>query len=534
MKPLKHIFVSSLLIATFLGGSSAFAAGLDADALKNSNGQILSDVSTLAGIGEFDDIDGGVLQAGFRAPGSVLQLADGSILVADSRNHVIRKIAAGQVTTFAGPAIAVLKNAQGFPTGGLVNGKASEAFFNEPTGLAVDRNGNVYVADAGNNAIRKIDGNGMVTTLAGNGVPGNKDGKGADASFNHPSDIAVANDGTLYVADSLNHTIRKIATDGTVTTLTAPVKRVIQIRPGEASFAGEFKDGRLAEALFNEPSGLAIDAKGNLYVSDTGNHVIRYIDLGTGLVSTVAGSTPSYEKNDLYAAGDFADGDALKAKFDFPKGITVTSEGGLLVADSLNHSVRYLLNGQVSTLAGTLQTGEADGVDQAAQFYNPTDVLITAQGNIVVADMSNNKVRKIAPYQLPSSIAADSQVKVVSGNKQIEFDAQPEIENGRTMVPVRAISETFGYKVSYAERDGKKIVELSKGADSVELVIGETGIVRKQAGKPDVSVKTDVAPYVKQDRTYVPVRFFAEQIGLDVQWDAPHHTAILRVKSYVK
>ena len=109
-----------------------------------------------------------------------------------------------------------------------------------------------------------------------------------------------------------------------------------------------------------------------------------------------------------------------------------------------------------------------------------------------------------------------------------------EIQNGRTMVPVRAISETFGYSVSYEERDGKKVVGLTKGTETVELVIGETGVVRKQAGKPDVSVKTDVAPYVKQDRTYVPVRFFAEQIGLDVQWDASHQTAILRVKSYVK
>ena len=142
-------------------------------------------------------------------------------------------------------------------------------------------------------------------------------------------------------------------------------------------------------------------------------------------VSTVAGSTPSYEKNELYAVGDFADGDAFKAKFDFPKGITLTSEGGLLIADSLNHSVRYVLNGQVSTISGTLQTGEADGVEQAAQFYNPTDVLITAQGDMVVADMLNNKIRSIAPYQLPSNIEVDSQVKVVSGNKQIEFDAQP-------------------------------------------------------------------------------------------------------------
>lgn len=536
MKPLKQIVFSSIIAATLIGGSSALAAGLDADGLKSSTGQILSDVSTLAGIGEFEDTDGAALQAAFRSPGSVLQLPDGSILIADTRNHVIRKLNDGQVTTFAGPALAVVKNAQGFPTGGLLDGKASEAFFNEPTGLAVDAKGNVYVADAGNHAIRKIDVNGIVSTVAGKGVPGNNDGNGSEATFNHPSDIAASADGTLYVADSLNHTIRKIAADGRVTTLTAPSTRVIQVRPGEASFAGEYHDGSLSTATFNEPSGLALDGKGNLYVSDTGNQRIRYIDLASGNVSTVAGSTPTvsasaiYGKNELYAGGDYADGEALKAKFDFPKGLIVTSEGGLLIADSLNHSVRYLLNGQVTTIAGTPQTGEEDGVEQSAAFYSPSDVLVSSQGNLVIADASNNKIRKITPYQLPEAVSNDGQVKVVSGNKLISFDAQPEIQDGRTMVPVRAISETFGYKVTYVEQAGKSIVQLSKGDLTVELTIGETGITRKQTGLPELKVETDVAPYVKQDRTYVPIRFFAEQIGLDVQWQDEVQTAILRVK----
>jgi sugar lactone lactonase YvrE len=540
MKPLKHILVSSLVTATFLGGSSAWAAGLSTDALLSSNGQILADVSTLAGIGDFEDKSGDVLSAAFRAPGSVIQLSDGSILVADTRNHLIRKISGGKVTTFAGPEIVVSKNSQGFPTGGLLDGKSTESFFNEPTGLAVDAKGNVYVADSANNTIRKVDSYGQVSTLAGNGAPGSKDGKGAEASFNHPSDIAVTADGIVYVADSLNHVIRKISTDGNVSTLNAASNRAIQIRPGEASFAGEYQDGSLASAKFNEPAGLVLDNKGNLYVSDTGNQRIRYIDLQAGTVTTFAGSTPVlgnntiYDKNELYAGGDFADGDALKAKFDFPKGLAVTSEGGVLIADSLNHAIRYLLNGKVTTIAGTVQTGETDGVEQAAEFYNPSDVLVTAQGNIVVADASNNKIRKIAPYQLPAGLEKNDQVKVVNGDKVISFDAQPEIQGGRTMVPVRAISETFGYEVKYIELAGKSIVQLIKGDITVELTIGETGVVRKQVGQADIKQATDASPYVKQDRTYVPVRFFAEQIGLDVQWDAAHQTAILRTKSYVK
>ncbi|NOV00776.1 NHL domain-containing protein [Paenibacillus planticolens] len=535
MKPLKYILVSSLAAATLLGGSSVWAAGLSADALLSSNGQIMSNVTTLAGIGDFEDINGDALKAGFRAPGSVVQLPDGSILIADTRNHLIRKVSGGKVSMFAGPELVVTKNSQGFPTGGLLDGKASQSFFNEPTGLAVDSKGNVYVADSGNNAIRKVDTNGQVTTLAGNGVPGKKDGKGADASFNHPSDVAVAADGTVYVADSLNHVIRKIAADGTVSTLNAASTRAVEIRPGKSSFAGEFQDGSLTAAKFNEPSGLALDSKGNLYVSDTGNQLIRYIDLQAGTVKTVAGSPSgeSYGKNELYAGGDYADGEASKAKFDFPKGLTVTSEGGIVIADSLNHAIRYLLNDKVTTIAGTVQTGETDGVERAAEFYNPNDVLVTAQGNIVVADSSNNKIRKIAPYHLPADLPSQG-IKVVNGEKVISFDAQPEIQNGRTMVPVRAISETFGFEVKYAERSGTKVVQLIKGDTTVELTIDDTGVVRKQAGQADVKQVTDVAPYVKQDRTFVPIRFFAEQIGLDVQWDADTQTAILRTKSYAK
>ncbi|MDD9265665.1 stalk domain-containing protein [Paenibacillus sp. GCM10023248] len=531
MKPFKHILVSSLAAAALMGGSSAWAAGLSGDALRSDSGRILADVTTLAGIGDFEDVNGDALKAGFRAPGSTLQLPDGSILIADTRNHLIRRLADGQVTTFAGPEVVVTKNAQGFPTGGLLDGKASQAFFNAPKGLAVDGQGNVYVADSGNNAIRKIDAAGQVTTLAGNGVPGNKDGQGAAASFNHPSDVAVTADGTVYVADSLNHVIRKITANGTVTTLSAPANRAVRLTPGEASFAGEFRDGALSAAKFNEPSGLVLDGKGNLYVSDTGNQLIRYVDLQAGTVKTVAGSSQAYGANELYAAGDYADGEAAKAKFDFPKGLAVTAEGGVLIADSLNHAVRYLFDGKVTTIAGTVQTGEADGVERAAQFYSPEDVLVTEQGNIVVADASNNKVRKIAPYQLPAGLAKEG-IKVVHGSQAIAFDAQPELSDGRTMVPVRAISETFGYEVKYDELDGRKVVQLVKGDTTVELAIGETGVVLKQAGKADVKQATDASPYVKQDRTYVPIRFFAEQIGLDVQWDAGTQTAIVRTKTY--
>jgi len=536
MKPIKGVLVSSIVAASLLGSTSAWAAGLSGDALRNVDGRIMADVTTQAGIGDFEDKDGAAVSAAFRSPTSVAVLPDGSIVVADTRNHNLRQIAASLVSTFAGPALPVLVNDLGFPVGGQADGKAEESFFNEPAGLAVDAQGTVYVADAGNNTIRKVAKDGTVTTLAGNGLVGSKDGKGTEAQFNYPTDVAVAKDGTVYVADSLNHAIRKIAADGTVTTLNAASTRTIQIRPGEATFAGDYADGSLAQAKFNEPSGLAIDAKGNLYVSDTGNQRIRYIDLAAGKVTTVAGSGTAadgsslYEQDELYAAGDYADGAAGAAMFDFPKGIALTSEGGLVIADSLNHAIRYLVDGKVTTLAGTVKTGESDGVESAAQFYNPTDVAVAADGSLVIADAYNNKIRKLTPYQLPAGLPAEG-VKVVHNHEAIAFDAQPEITDGRTMVPVRAIGEAFGYEVKYEERAGTQVVQLVKGDVTVELSVGQTGVTKLETGKDAVSGETDVAPYIKQDRTYVPVRFFAEQIGLDVQWDQATTTAILREKS---
>ncbi|MFC5451700.1 stalk domain-containing protein [Paenibacillus aestuarii] len=545
MKSFKYILIPSLVAVVCLAGSpvsaasAASTASLSGDALLTGSGRIMADVTTLAGIGDFDAKDGDALDAAFRAPSGILQLADGSILVADSRNQTIRRIANGQVTTYAGPALPVATNSLGFPKGYLLDGKSSAAFFDTPTGLSADAKGQVYVADAGNNAIRKIDANGQVTTLAGSGVLGNEDGQGGKATFNHPSDVAVAPDGTVYVADTLNHLIRKITPNGAVTTLNAASTRAVQVRPGEAAFAGDYEDGPLSAAKFNEPSGLALDSQGNLFVSDAGNQCIRYIDLQTNTVTTLAGKpafangSSIYGKNELYAPGDYTDGAALQARFDYPKGLAVTSEGGLLIADSLNHAIRYLFHGQVTTIAGTMQTGEADGVEQAASFYAPTDVLVTAQGNIVAADTLNNKIRVISPYHLPQDLAADDQVKVVNGHTRIQFDAQPEIRDGRTMVPVRAISEAFGYEVKYVQREGGAVVQLIKGDVTVELTIGQTGVMRKQGNSLEKTQETDAAPYVKEGRTFVPVRFFAEQIGLNVQWDAPHRTAILRTNSYL-
>src|SRR5690606_8505706 len=180
------------------------------------------------------------------------------------------------------------------------------------------------------------------------------------------------------VADSGNHVIRAIAKDGAVTTLNAPSTRTVEVAPEVFEAAGSYADGKLSAAKFNEPYAIAVDAKGNLYVSDSGNHVIRYVDMQTEEVTTVAGDFTGYEAGELYPLGGYADGKAGEALFNFPKGMALTKDGGLAIADSLNHTVRFLYDGQVTTLAGSLDAdyGNLDGWNGSNLLHNPTGVAI--------------------------------------------------------------------------------------------------------------------------------------------------------------
>jgi sugar lactone lactonase YvrE len=529
----KTIAAPLFAAALFTGSATVYGAGIDKAAV-GGEGQLLGQVTSTAGKGDSGEENGKAAEATFRTPWSLLPLADGSVLIADTRSNLIRKLDKGEVTTYAG--ITIRKDAYGYPIGGLLDGKLGTSVFQQPKGLAADATGNIYIADAENHAIRKIDSAGNVTTLAGNGILGSKDGKGKEASFRSPQDIAVTKDGTVYVADTLNNAIRKVTPDGTVTTLNALSKRVVEVVPGQIVPAGDYADGALTSAKFNEPTGLAVDAKGNLYVSDSGNQLIRYIDLTASTVTTVAGSkTVQYAKGELYVTGDFIDGAADQAKFNFPRGIAVTANGGLLIADSLNHSVRYLKDGVVRTIAGDINgyEGKQDGTERFAKLHHPSDVAVLTDGTLLVADAYNNRVRKIDFYELPADIKADGQLKVVYGNQKLEFEAQPELTNGRTMVPVRVISERLGFGVAYSEdaATGEQTIDLSKAGTTVRLTIGKEELQLIAGGKAPVMKPMDVAPYIKEGNTFVPVRFFADELGLDVQWEAPTQTAILRDKS---
>jgi len=272
---------------------------------------------------------------------------------------------------------AVVSTLAGSTTAGFANGTGTAAAFNFPTGVAVDASGNVYVADYRNPTIRQIVvSTGEVTTLAGSTTGGHADGTGTAAQFLAPYGVAVDASGNVFVADYANQMIRKIvASTGAVTTLAGSTTI------GHA-------DGTGAAASFNFPIGVAADTSGNLYVSDSRNHMIRKIVVSTGVVTTLAGSTTS----------GAADGTGPAASFNSPAGVAVDTSGNVYVADTANNMIRKIVaaTGVVTTLAGSTTGGAANGSVTTASFRVPTGVAVDASGNIYVADAQNNMIRKIA------------------------------------------------------------------------------------------------------------------------------------------
>ncbi|MHA7966455.1 stalk domain-containing protein [Paenibacillus sp. CAU 1782] len=533
---------TSVLAASFLLALSvnvhAFAASETeksfgiGDAVRGENGNLLLEVTTIAGSGEPGDRDGAASSAAFRAPQGLLALPDGTLYIADTNNHQIRKLSNGSVSTYAGLKYWI--DGFGLPTGVLNDGPADEAEFNTPVGLAGDAAGNLYVADADNHAIRKLSPQGEWTTLAGDGILGRRDGIGKEARFYYPQAIAVDQSGNVYVADSLNHQIRKITPGGTVSTLNAKQNSGVQVMPGLLVESGGYRDGALAQALFNEPSGLALDAKGNLFVSDTGNQVIRYIDLSKGTVSTVAGvSLPAQESSAesaelLYREGGYRDGKASEALFHFPRGLAVTPEGGLLIADSLNHAVRYLLNGEVITLAGGEdgERGWEDGIEGHHGLQMPSAVALGRDGSVLVADSYNNKIRKITLQQLPKRGAGETAVRIVTGTEGKSLAVATELRNGRTLAPVRAVGEALGYNVTYKPETREALLE--KDGLAVTLRLNEAlALVSRNGGAP-VNYELDSAPFVKNGTAYIPVRYISELIDSNVEWHGESKTVIIR------
>lgn len=326
------------------------------------------DVTTLAGRpGVAGYADGSGRAAEFRLPGSVAVDNSGHVFVADAANHVIRKIDPnGTVSLLAGHPVAH----------GSTDGVGDNARFSAPFGVAADRMGNLYVADTVNNTIRKVTPEGEVSNLAGSaGNPGSNDGTGEVARFRNPWGIAVNDTGDVFVADLSNDTIRKITPGGQVTTIA-----------GLAGHAGE-ADGPSDEARFDEPNAIAIDHEGNLYVSDGNNNTIRKIT-AAGMVTTLAG-TPGH-------AG-YADGQGVDAWFSNPRGLALDQRNNIFVIDGGSDTIRVITPaGDVTTVAGLPGvSGATDGTGANARFNGPSGIAVDSSGTLFVADAENNTIRKI-------------------------------------------------------------------------------------------------------------------------------------------
>ena len=407
-------------------------SGSDTIRMITSNGV----VSTVAGSANLAGSANGTNDtARFNNPEGLAVDGQGDLYVADSGNNIIRKVTRDKVVT-------IMAGSAGQP--GSADGTNNTAQFNNPIGLAVDRAGNVYVADSGNDTIRIVTAGGVVTTLAGSaGQSGSADGTNSAARFNHPSGLAVDSAGNVYLADTGNSTIRKVTSGAVVTTLAgspgltgsadditgtaryflpngvavdgagtvyvadtgnSTIRRVTS-DGGVSTLAGSpgltgITDGTNSTALFNYPSGVAVDNAGNLYVADTYNCTIRKVT-GTGVVTTLAGNPG------LPGSADGPNGTAL---FNYPGGVAVDSAGNVYVADSGNNTIRKVTSGgMVTTLAGSAgQAGSADGTGGAAQFNLPDGVAVDSAGNVYVADSANNTIRKVTSAGVVTTLAGSA------------------------------------------------------------------------------------------------------------------------------
>ncbi len=322
-------------------------------------------------------------QPSLEQPSAVVPDPQGYLFIADQERHqILRLDRRGNLIVWAGTGEA-----------GWQDGNRTEAQFDQPSGLAIDLEGNLLIADQGNHSIRRITPAGIVSTVAGIGIPGFANGSTAVARFRDPTGLAIAPDGSIYVADSGNHRIRQITPAGQVSTLAGS---------GEAGS----NDGPVAEAEFNTPTNLALDPLNQIWIADTGNHRIRQIT-STGVVQTIAGET-----------GGFADGDLDEALFDQPSSIGFDPSGHLIIADRGNHRIRELLPGEsVITLAGQSEAGDQDGSVLQAQFDQPSNLTLLPNGSIVVIDQDQTELRRIFQPLLESEALQSPQPTRSTGSR---------------------------------------------------------------------------------------------------------------------
>jgi hypothetical protein len=442
--------------------------------------------------------DGVVTEAKLRFPTGIAQGDQGELYVSDTANHRIRMIKDGTIITLAGTTIK--KDQYKAPVGGYKDGVLKEAMFNEPAGIVIDKDGTLYIADSGNNAIRSIK-NGEVTTVV----------KGLKS----PTDIAIAPNGDLYISDTLNHRIISLTNEGTLQIVAGGDYE----REGDM-LVGAYKDGQGRNAQFNEPTGIDFDSNGNLFVADTGNQRIRKIT-PHGIVTTVAGSGSTKVTGTSYITGGSRNGEVRTAQFNFPQGLDVAEDGTIYIADTYNHIIRKIVNDEmVELVSGNGDSGKRSGIERQAKFSVPTDVLILNDGNVAVVDQMNHLIRSIDWLDIPDSVDSEK-VDVLINENILPSKMESKVVNGRTVLPVRTVAEALGLELSWDELS--KRTALTKKDIVSQFTVGRYDLIGTN------EMKMDVAPYINdQGEMMVPLRFIAESFGMDVEYLKDKKLVIIR------
>ncbi|GIU75703.1 MAG: hypothetical protein KatS3mg004_2790 [Bryobacteraceae bacterium] len=380
------------------------------------------------------------------------------------------------------PPVYTIDNAAGNGAAGFAgdSGKAQDAQINFPLGLAIDKSGNVYIADQFNHRIRRIAPDGTITTVAGSGTQGSAgdDGPATSAQLNYPSGIAIDGSGALYITDTMNHVIRKVAVGGNITRIAG--QRGL---PGfvEKNAKGEFIDAK--DAQLNAPTGIAIDSAGNIYFCDTRNHRVRKI--GTdGKIQTIAGTGEKGETGD--------GGSALEAKLNSPTGVAVDAAGNVYIADQMNHRIRKVdTSGIITTVAGTGLPGYSGngGLATKAQLFYPCCIALDAQGNLFIADRTNNRVRRVDAAAGTISLAAGT------GRFGDDFDGRPA-DQARLRFPMGLAADPQG-RIYFSDNANSRVKLLTPVAQGPAGELAEPPAIRADggiAGDPSFGAPLAAAP----------------------------------------
>jgi sugar lactone lactonase YvrE len=334
-------------------------------------------IRKVAGSGVINTVAGGYLGDGGLATNASLDNPEGvaldefgNLYISDSNNQRIRKVGSnGIITTVAGNGI----NSYGGDFGAATNASLSA-----PDGVAVDAFGHLFIADAGNSAIRQVDSHGLITTVAGNGPDYPGDGESAtNAVLWGPCDVAVDSAGDLFIAEYFGNRIRKVGING-----------IISTAAGNGNYGYSGDGGAATNASIANPTVVTTDASSDLFIADTGNSLIRKVDTA-GIISTVAGGGPDYP----------GDGEtATNVSLNNPQGVTVDVFGNLFIADSVNNVIRQVdTTGIITTVAGNgnyAYSGDG-GAAANASIANPENLATDSSGDLFIADFGNDRIRKV-------------------------------------------------------------------------------------------------------------------------------------------